>query len=183
MRPVPVIRAPTPIDAAAAATLQARNWAVTYASAFASAAVGRAIAADRRAHWERLLTGGPPDRGALVAELGGRIIGLVEWQIGPDGDPTVGEVHALHVDPDAHRQGVGRALLAAAAASLRDRGARRAFLWVLADNSSARAFYEHQGWPWDGTCVDRPLGGYPDLPSVTECRHARHLDGAISPGT
>ena len=46
---------------------------------------------------------------------------------------------------------------------------------VIEDNTSARTFYERQGWAWDGTRLERPLGGFPGFPSVVEVRYALDL--------
>lgn len=60
------------------------------------------------------------------------------------------EVHNLAVHPAARRQGVGRALLEAALARARARGARRVFLEVRAGNTAARALYAACGFALAG---------------------------------
>lgn len=52
------------------------------------------------------------------------------------------EVLTLAVDPDARRQGVARALVAAAAIAARSAGAQAMFLEVAVDNDAAIALYE-----------------------------------------
>ena len=66
--------------------------------------------------------------------------------------PT-GELHALYVHPRHWRRGVGRALFAAAAAWLAERGRRRLLVGVLAANAPARRFYEAAGGRWLGERV------------------------------
>jgi GNAT superfamily N-acetyltransferase len=117
----------------------------------------------------------PADRGSLIARRGRTLVGLVEWEIGLEGDRSCGEVHAIHVAVEERGRGVGRALLGAAVAALRERGARRAILWVVEDNATARRFYEGQGWSWDGTRVARPLGGFLGFPTVVEVRYVLDL--------
>lgn len=56
------------------------------------------------------------------------------------------ELLTLAVDPDARRQGIGRALTSEFAAEAARRGARLAFLEVAADNRAAIALYQAQGW-------------------------------------
>jgi hypothetical protein len=92
------------------------------------------------------------------------VIGLVEWEIGPEGDRAIGEVHAIHVATEERGRGVATVLLAAAVEAMRSLGVRRAVLWVLAANAAARRFYESIGWTWDGTIVERPLGDFADFP-------------------
>lgn len=55
----------------------------------------------------------------------------------------------LYVDPAHRRQGVGRALLSAAAAFARDDGAARLMLETGRDNAAARALYRAAGWSED----------------------------------
>jgi ribosomal protein S18 acetylase RimI-like enzyme len=99
----------------------------------------------------------------------------VEWEIGVADDPSVGEIHAIHVASEERGRGVGWRLLDAAIETLRRYGVRRAILWVVEDNVTARGFYERQGWRWDGTRLERPLGGFLDFPSVVEVRYALEL--------
>jgi GNAT superfamily N-acetyltransferase len=73
-----------------------------------------------------------------------------------EGGPTTvlaigaGEISALYVDPDRHRGGVGRLLMAEARRRLAADGYTDAFLWVLDGNDRAREFYEGEGWVADG---------------------------------
>jgi GNAT superfamily N-acetyltransferase len=55
-----------------------------------------------------------------------------------------GEIETLYVLDDWREQGIGRALLRAAAERLAERGCGSAFLWVLRENQS-RWFYQHLG--------------------------------------
>ena len=87
---------------------------------------------------------------ALVARsLDGSVVGFTTFTAGPpplpaSGKPRWGEVETLYVHDDWRDHGIGRALLAGAAARLRDGGCGALFLNVLADNHS-RWFYEHLG--------------------------------------
>ncbi len=55
------------------------------------------------------------------------------------------EILTVAVDPSHRRNGLGRALFAAAIASLRAAGAKRLFLEVEAGNESARGLYQSLG--------------------------------------
>jgi len=171
----PALRSPGPPDAQSAAELHYHSWIATYGPRLAPDQAARLTLAERVEHWERLLGERPADRGALVAERAGRTVGLVEWEIGPEGDRAAGEVHAIHVAPEERGRGVGTVLLVAAVEAMRSLGVRRAILWVLDGNATARRFYERQGWVWDGTRIERPLGGFADFPAVTEVRYTRGL--------
>lgn len=77
----------------------------------------------------------------LVARSAGELQGSV--MVGFDGHR--GWVYYLAVHPGARRQGLGRALMDAAEAWLRQRGARKIQLMVRSDNASALGFYEALG--------------------------------------
>jgi ribosomal protein S18 acetylase RimI-like enzyme len=169
------IRSPRADDTAEAAALHLRSWLATYTPLVGADGAASFTLAERVAHWESLLGSQPGSSGALLAIRSGAIVGLVEWELGAGPDPGIGEIHAIHVAPGDRGRGVGWRLLDAAVAALCAHGVRRATLWVVEDNSPARAFYERQGWAWDGTRVERPLGGFPDFPSVIEVRYVRDL--------
>jgi len=82
----------------------------------------------------------------------------------------VGEVYAIYVTPAWWSTGTGRALMDSVLSALEAGRYRRAVLWVLADNTRARRFYERAGFaPDGGTNVLIGLGG------VLEVRYTRDL--------
>lgn len=89
----------------------------------------------------------------------------------PAEEPEVGELAALHVDPDAWRLGIGRLLLSAARSRLANHGHKAASLWLLAGNSRGDAFYRADGWKPDGTWRTKTVWGV----QVDELRYRRHL--------
>jgi ribosomal protein S18 acetylase RimI-like enzyme len=78
----------------------------------------------------------------LVARAGEAINGSV--MVGHDGHR--GWVYYLAVAPDARRAGLGRALMQAAEAWLRERGAPKLQLMVREGNAEALAFYRALGF-------------------------------------
>lgn len=87
-----------------------------------------------------------------VAEHRGRLVGYVRL-----GFPTelpsnahVRQIRGLAVAEEARGLGVGRALVRAAVAEARERGARRITLRVLGHNTAARALYESEGFVVEG---------------------------------
>ncbi|KES07306.1 acetyltransferase [Streptomyces toyocaensis] len=93
---------------------------------------------------------GPGDH--RVAEYAGRLVGYVRL-----GFPSrlasnahVRQIHGLAVAEEARRLGAGRALVRAAVAEARERGARRITLRVLGHNTAARALYESEGFVVEG---------------------------------
>lgn len=88
----------------------------------------------------------------LVAELDRRIVGYVRLVF-----PTplacnthVRQIQGLAVADEARGLGVGRALIRAAVAETRRRGARRLTLRVLGHNTPARKLYESEGFVVEG---------------------------------
>jgi ribosomal protein S18 acetylase RimI-like enzyme len=88
------------------------------------------------------------ERGRLfvVAEVGGEVVGLVDW----DGD----FVNALHVRSDHARSGVGGQLMDHAEAAMAAAGHPRARLETDTFNTRSHAFYAKRGY--------RETGRYPD---------------------
>ncbi|MER7489022.1 GNAT family N-acetyltransferase [Streptomyces sp. NPDC126497] len=88
----------------------------------------------------------------LVAEYGGRIVGYVRlgFPTGLASNAHVRQIRGLAVAEEARGLGVGRALVRAAVAEARERGARRITLRVLGHNTVARALYESEGFVVEG---------------------------------
>jgi GNAT superfamily N-acetyltransferase len=84
---------------------------------------------------------------AAVSE--GALVGVATWRPIRDEETSAGapvaDLEMLFVAPEAWRHGVGARLLAAAEASMRERGCRAARLKV-AELNPARDFYERHGW-------------------------------------
>ena len=89
---------------------------------------------------------------AIVAEVDGRMAGLVCWRIQPDG--AVGELAEVTVDPDFQGKGIGPAMCRRAMEVLRERGCRaaRVVTGLDAGHAPARKMYEKLGFganlPW-----------------------------------
>ncbi|MFI2436902.1 GNAT family N-acetyltransferase [Streptomyces sp. NPDC018693] len=102
-----------------------------------------------------------PVGNCLVAEAGGRPVGYVRL-----GFPTplasnahVLQIQGLAVAEEARGRGVGRALIRAAVAESRRRGARRLTLRVLGHNTPARKLYESEGFVVEGVLPEEFLLG------------------------
>ncbi|MGB3954900.1 MAG: GNAT family N-acetyltransferase [Brooklawnia sp.] len=111
-----------------------------------------------RDEWRTLLDAGAT---VLLARLHGRPVGTVAARV-VDGE---GWLARLYVHPEAQGRGVGRALMAAALAVLREQGCRRANLWVLAVHQPAIEIYRHWGWRPADTEPHAPFG----LPELRFC--------------
>jgi GNAT superfamily N-acetyltransferase len=108
----------------------------------------------------RLATPDPRAR-TILAERDGAVVGLAHTLLGQDA--TRGAfLDNLHVAYGLKRQGIGTRLLAQTAQAVLDCSlASGLYLWVLEQNTDARAFYTARG----AVCVERfqvpPPGGDP----------------------
>lgn len=96
-----------------------------------------------------------------------------EGEEAPAHDP-VGEVYVLAVDPAAHGTGLGRVLLRAGLAHLRDRGCRLAVLYVDCASAPAVALYRSEGFveAYHEVCFEREVSPSPAQPAVDLLRPA-----------
>ena len=74
--------------------------------------------------------------------------GFARWMVVPEAGEA--ELLRIAVDPSARRKGLGRTLLRAAEADLRNLGIRSLHLEVRLSNTAARALYESEGWQPQG---------------------------------
>jgi GNAT superfamily N-acetyltransferase len=120
--------------------------------------------------WRGLLA--DPGVTMLVAEDGGDMLGFATCGVSrdPDAGPDTGEVRTFFVAAGHWRRGIGRALMAAALADLRERGYAEATVWSFEANVRANAFYEAQGFVPDGTERAEEIWG-----NVPEIRYRRAL--------
>ncbi|MEU9860343.1 GNAT family N-acetyltransferase [Streptomyces sp. NPDC047971] len=107
----------------------------------------------------------------VAVDTGGRVVG---WAcLGRSDDtgtgPDTGELHALYVQPSLTGSGIGGTLLDAAHAHADAVGLAPVVLWVLADNTGARRFYERAGYTADGAVQEDDYDGV----SVPEVRYRR----------
>lgn len=91
-----------------------------------------------------------PCKRFVLAEREGHLVGFVQLGLGQrhalvEADSAV-EVERLFVQARFKNQGVGKALVAAAAAQARDSGARSLWLTAWVGNTDALIWYRRQGW-------------------------------------
>ncbi len=150
-------------DELAVARLHVRSWQEAYEGLMPAEFLA---ALDPRERAARYAFGAGPDAPVTLLALAGgddgaeTIAGFATFGASRDEDARgLGEVHALYVDPDRVRGGVGRLLMAEVRGRLREAGFPAAILWVLRGNQRAAAFYEREGWSRDGaTRVEQPYG-------------------------
>lgn len=175
--PPPVIREATVADAAAIARVHVASWAVAYRGLVSRAIQTSTTVALRTVQWRPILSGEAAYPGSvnLVALVDGEVAGFAchgpsRADLWPP-PSAAGELYALYADPSAWGRGVGRALMDASVAGLRDAGHVDALLWVLRGNARARRFYERMGWVPDGGLRDQESERLP-VPAV---RYVRFL--------
>lgn len=154
-------RAACPGDAQAIAALHTDSWQRHYRGAFSDAFLDHDAPGFLVPLWtERMATPDPRAR-TIVAEREGIVVGLAHTLLGQD--TTRGAfLDNLHVTYGLKGQGIGTRLLALTAKAVLDAAPTSGlYLWVLEQNSDARAFYTVRG----AVCVDRlhvpPPGGDP----------------------
>lgn len=100
---------------------------------------------------------------ALVAEIGGEVVGVTALSVMPTlHRPTsVGRMSVLVVAETVRGRGVGRALVAAAEARLRERGCALVEVTSNQRRIEAHRFYEGLGYEKTSFRLFKPLGGEP----------------------
>ena len=138
--------------------------------------------ATHRRHWHAA----KPRDEALVAVADGTIVGMTElWLRRPSAVPGSAMVQhvavglGIAVDPSWRGRGVGTALLQAAEAWARERGATRMTLGLDAFNAGALRLYERMGYETWGLEMDKVIE--PDPRSVDPPSIVRNADGDVVP--
>jgi GNAT superfamily N-acetyltransferase len=126
------------------------SWRTAYAGLVPQEMLDELSVEGRTQQWRRQVE--DPLVTTLVAcDPDEQIVGLAS--LGPsrdgDADTSVGELYAIYLHPGAWGTGAGATLHASAVAELA-RTFTSATLWVLAQNTRARAFYAKHGWQLDG---------------------------------
>jgi ribosomal protein S18 acetylase RimI-like enzyme len=104
--------------------------------------------------WDKLVTEHAPPKALLVGiNESDETVGFTAVH------PRQGEMYLLFIHPDHARQGIGRALLAAAHDVLRSAGCRESFLYTHEQNARALCVYEAAGYRRDGTVRESNFRG------------------------
>jgi GNAT superfamily N-acetyltransferase len=103
-----------------------------------------------RRRLERLLD--EANRVALVAERGGAVAGVIGVRVegGYEFDGFIGRIDVLVVSEPARGKGVGRALVGAGEAWVRERGATRMFVTTAHRRTATHRFYASLGFESTG---------------------------------
>ncbi len=165
------IRPAAAADCAGLAAVQIASYRTAYADFFPPAYFAHMTAAEQTQEWRDWLIDRPEDVLLTAVSPNQTVLGYVLARAQADIHPGYdAEIMALHVRQADQRQGLGRALLRAAAQALHARGCRSAMLWTLRDNP-VRAWYERLGgqlvgekvYEVDGRLITEVAYGWPDI--------------------
>jgi ribosomal protein S18 acetylase RimI-like enzyme len=153
-----------PPDADMIAAVHVASWRETYRGILPDELLDGLSVETRSAMWRSVLSGSANwDRTNLfVAENGGGIVGF--GACGRQRDENLraqgfdAEIHAIYVLQAKQCAGIGTSLMRLMARSLLGSGRKAASLWVLSENTSARAFYEELGGALLGEKVEELSG-------------------------
>ncbi|RZU73338.1 L-amino acid N-acyltransferase YncA [Micromonospora kangleipakensis] len=152
------LRPATEADLMPVGALHQRSRVAAYSSFLPAEALADPTPEAMGRYWVERWTWERDDHRMTVAERDGRLVGFS--YLGPDDedDPATGLLNAIHLEPEERGRGNGRVLMVDALAAMRARGWSRAVLWVLRENTPARAFYERGGWTPTGARRDEHIG-------------------------
>jgi len=155
------LRRATPEDAPSLSAIEVAAWRAAYHGLMPDAFLEGLSEAEKAEEWCRNLAKHCPfgRKRVLVAEAEAGPIGFVRVGASSEEAAGTGLVYLLDVLPGYWGLGVGKALMGAAMAELRELGMREAALWVLRENRRARGFYEGLGWRPDGRTMAQTYGG------------------------
>jgi ribosomal protein S18 acetylase RimI-like enzyme len=147
-------------DADRIAALHAESWRRHYRGAYSDEFLDSDVFADRQMVWRQRLRTPTDDSATVVACEGADLVGFVHVVF--DEDPHWGSlVENLHVTGSRQHRGIGSRLLAEAAARVISHGVSALYLWVLEQNTSARAFYRARGGQCTGQRPEPSPAGIP----------------------
>jgi ribosomal protein S18 acetylase RimI-like enzyme len=133
-------------DAEGIAIAHVSAWQTAYRGIVSDTFLDAMSVTDRSARWRALL--GDSECTIIVYKVEDQVLGFISFgkHREPQASPEEGEVWTMYVHPTAWRTGVGRTLIAEALSALEHRGCTSTWVWVLAANAQAIAFYSACGF-------------------------------------
>jgi ribosomal protein S18 acetylase RimI-like enzyme len=153
------LRRASPDDWPAVAAIHAASWRSAYRGIYPDAYLDNEAPEERRAFWRRALAEWDPELDSVfLAEDAGETVGFACLRREAEAEGPL--LDNLHVLPERKSGGIGRRLIAAAAAWLVEREPEAALqLGVWKDNVAARRFYARLGGREVGETVLPTEGG------------------------
>lgn len=155
------IRSAEKRDATGIAKVHVGTWQCAYRGQMPDAFLDSLSIEGRTKGWDKILSNSKPETQTFVAEVDNKVIGFCS--VGAcrdkDMDSTTGEMWAIYVSADSMNKGAGSALHEKGLLYLKDKGFKKAILWVLSSNGKTIKWYEGKGWKADGkTKIDESDG-------------------------
>lgn len=179
-----IVREATCDDAAGVARVHVESWRTTYRGIMPDTVLDSLTPEQRLPNWQRRLCGGPNGDFVFVAErFSGEVIGFASGGAEREGTPGYeSELQAIYLLEAAQGLGIGGRLFHAIAERLHRAGMRSMLLWVLAENTPARGFYERIGGEYvqtktfeiGGAMLDEVAYGWPDLEGLVRSLTSGH---------
>jgi ribosomal protein S18 acetylase RimI-like enzyme len=150
-------------DADAIGSVEVRAWHAVHEPHLGTDALADMDPEEQAEQWREELRDPAGGRDLLVVIDAGAVVGFatIGTSRDPEAPPSVGEVQALNLVPDAWGRGLASELLAAAVAELERRGFAEVTTWVPVNNDRARRFYDEHGWREDGERQRDQIAGRP----------------------
>ena len=154
------VREPTKNDGRDLAEVHVRSWQAAYKGQLPDEILDNLSVDQREEQWH--LTLNSPSNKVLVAEVDQRIVAFISF--GPVRDEgldknSVGEVYAIYALEEFWDRGIGRKLMEASLATLREMNCATVKIWLLDTNQRAISFYQKFGFSADGAQKAEPLAG------------------------
>lgn len=131
-------------DAAAIARVHVATWRTAYRGLLPEEFLASLTDSHYTERWRRGIA--DPSSRVFVAEDETETVGFASGGRERAGENGYGgELYAIYVLDRAQRRGYGRELVRAVVGGLRGMGFEDMIVWVLRDNTTARAFYERLG--------------------------------------
>jgi GNAT superfamily N-acetyltransferase len=139
-----MVRAATLDDAAAIAHVNVSSWRSSFIGMLPDEFLASLSEANYTERWKRVIVEGSSK--VYLAEDETGVVGFASGGRERAGEQGYkGELYAIYVVDAAKRRGFGRELVRAMVGGLRELALGDMIVWVLRDNSPARAFYERLG--------------------------------------
>ena len=151
-------------DAGTVARIHVESWNVAYRGIMPDDVIARTDLAYRTAFWAERIA--DPEWPVFLIEEQGAAVAFCQMipTKDPDDDAAhVGHITSLHVLPQLRGRGYGRTLMGHVLEEFAHRGFAEVTLWVLRDNTNARAFYERYGFRQDGGTRRYPRTNVPEV--------------------
>ncbi len=140
-------------DAGGIAKVHVETWRYAYRGLIPDSYLNSLSIQKRTKGWKKYLKNLTAKVFPLVAVIDGEVVGwcTIGKSRDDDADNDTGELYGISVHRDHMGKGVGSKLMEKGLKILKDKGYKKATLWVLDTNENTRKWYESKMWKLDGT--------------------------------